>query len=130
MATVPEEIAAPTPSSTYIFHPFRTHSTATTSSQSSAPSLKLRSTSQSQRSTAANVVKSAGRWFKRLLTGGSIDSLSPGASKDEEERLQDFRAEEEERMGMWRVMSVGYENAGQYVDVSEWVGLYRLGVFP
>lgn len=75
-------------------------------------------------------MKSAGRWFKRLLTGGSIDFLSPGGSKDEEDRLQDFRAEEEERMSMWRVMSVGYENAGQYVDVSEWVGLYRLGVFP
>jgi hypothetical protein len=27
-----------------------------------------------------------------------------------------------ERVEMWRIMSMGYENVGQYVDVGEWVG--------
>ena len=29
---------------------------------------------------------------------------------------------ERERVEMWRIMSMGYENVGQYVDVGEWIG--------
>ncbi|KYG43413.1 hypothetical protein M433DRAFT_136457 [Acidomyces richmondensis BFW] len=72
----------------------------------------------------------AGRWFKNLLTSNACDCSPPGFSKDDEERRQDFRAQEEERMSVWRVLSVGYENVGEYVDVSEWVSLCGLGASP
>lgn len=77
------------------------------SSVSSSSSRSDSDASTSAESTQTSTPRKS--WIQSIFGTGNDD-------KTKDQRV------ERERVEMWRIMSMGYENIGQYVDVGEWVG--------